>query len=128
MKDTPPIRRLLRQRKFSYADSTLQSVPESCFTNGHDAFKERDSPKRIRAATPVLKKHRSISVDVRPFGFTRDRDVSLGFFERFDSNFSSPKVAVGRKTSIAFQKRPRRCSEVNSILSVFFYNFFTFAL
>lgn len=57
---------------------------------------------------------RSISLAIRPFGFSQALDIPSDFHVRFQNNvFSSPKAAVSRKPSNALQKRPRRCSEVS---------------
>ena len=115
-------RTLLKQRNFTVTDSTLKSVPEITFTSADGVLKgQNPSLKRISAVKPPAPKNcRSISVGIRPFGSTLDLEPS-DLFKRFDLSSSSIKVAVGRKTSNAFQKRPRRCSEV-----IFCFVFFIF--
>ena len=116
-------RTLKRQRKFSVVESTkyltvpaLEHYGENFERPLYDS-RSRDSPKRIRASatsTPSpATRSRSISVGIRPSGLSQVLELSKDFDEEFHEDFSSLKVAVGRKTSTTFQRKQRRCSEVS---------------
>jgi len=77
-----------------------------------DEFFERCSCRKD--SNNSRKSNRSISLALRPFGFTQTLEYSRPFYyqPRFHKTFSFSKVAVGRKQSTAVQKRQRRCSEV----------------
>ena len=70
---------------------------------------------------------RSISLAIRPFGFAGALDIPADYFtKRYQTSPTlNLKVAVGRKPSNTFQRRPiRRCSEVRKTYSFCFQFFF----